>query len=764
MQRKVPSAIENITLNRATFTDVPVADLTFVNFFYGNNGAGKSSIAHAIEEDDGVVWADGKSADDYDVLVYNQDFINENFVNYGDLKGVFIFGEEDIEAKKRIAELTEEKKKKSDAKVAAGENYKQKTAGVDAALTQFQDACFSKTADIRKRFEKCMDGKKQKKNFAEAVLGEKTPKEHDLSELERLYGVAFDDTARAYAEFKKAGATTYGSLPGKELLDKVIVSSSDTPFARFLKALGSTASDWVRDGHTHFSGSAGGKCPYCQQKLPADFENEIAATFDAQYQQDIRDLGQFQSTYGRETADIVRLLQTNTADAMPSLDLKAYQERLSLLESKFEVNRQRIAEKVKEPSKTVSLEDTDTLLLEIGAMIDDINKLIKANNDVVAAKKSSKEKCKTEIMQYLAFMLADEVTSYKDEVARLKTEIDDVTERGKKLKKEIGELTTQISELNKHNANTEAAIDSINKILRDSGFQGFSIRAKDGVENVYEIVRENGTVAENLSEGERNFIAFLYFYHRVRGSMNSEELKEKIVVIDDPVSSMDSTALFIVSAIVREMINVCRNNTEYLNPQVPGDYIKQLFILTHNVYFHREVTYQQVGYYNCTSFYMIRKNDNVSTVKLCKRQNKEIPSEEENYNPVQNSYAALWDELRDLHSTIPALNVMRRILEYYFLQLCGYEGSDLRSIVLEKKENREKFIKQVEGEKPDMTDYQLASSLLAYINNPNGISDGLNYVEDCEDAEAYKRVFQMIFDALGQSQHYKMMTGQRSKS
>ena len=764
MQRKVPSAIENITLNRATFTDVPVADLTFVNFFYGNNGAGKSSIAHAIEEDDGVVWADGKSADDYDVLVYNQDFINENFVNYGDLKGVFIFGEEDIEAKKRIAELTEEKKKKSDAKVAAGEDYKQKTAGVDAALTQFQDACFSKTADIRKRFEKCMDGKKQKRNFAEAVLGEKTPKEHDLPELERLYGVAFDDTARAYAEFKKAGATTYGSLPGKEMLDKVIVSSSDTPFARFLKALGSTASDWVRDGHTHFSGSAGGKCPYCQQKLPANFENELAATFDAQYQQDIRDLGQFQSTYGRETADIVRVLQTNTTDAMPSLDLRAYQEKLSLLESKFEVNRQRIAEKVKEPSKTVSLEDTDTLLLEIGAMIDDINKLIKANNDVVAAKKSSKEKCKTEIMQYLAFMLADEVTSYKDEVAQLEKEIKEITERGTLLRKEISELTREISELNKHNANTEAAIDSINKILQDSGFQGFSIRAKDGVENVYEIVRENGTVAENLSEGERNFIAFLYFYHRVRGSMNSEELKEKIVVIDDPVSSMDSTALFIVSAIVREMINVCRNNTEYLNPQVPGDYIKQLFILTHNVYFHREVTYQQVGYYNCTSFYMIRKNDNVSTVKLCKRQNKEIPSEEENYNPVQNSYAALWDELRDLHSTIPALNVMRRILEYYFLQLCGYEGSDLRSIVLEKKENRKKFIKQVEGEKPDMTDYQLASSLLAYINNPNGISDGLNYVEDCEDAEAYKRVFQMIFDALGQSQHYKMMTGQRTKS
>jgi len=759
MNGKIPSAITGIKLNRATFSDVPINGLTFINFFYGNNGAGKSSIAHAIEEGDGITWADGKTAADFDVLVYNQDYINRNFINYGDLRGVFIFGEEDIEAKKRIEQLTEERKRKSDERTAALDEHGKKKSGLDTALAEFQDKCFSSTAEIRKRFDKAMEGKKQKKGFADAILAETKPTEHHLPDLERLYDVAFDESARAYTEFKKAAATTYGSLPGKDLLDKVIISSSETPFAKFIKALGATASDWVRDGHTHYAGAAGGKCPYCQQKLPATFETDIAACFDAQYQQDIRDLGQFQSTYTRETAEIVRVLRSNMADVMQSIDLKAYQEKLALLESNFEINRQRIAEKVKEPSKTISLEDTDTLLLEIGAMIDEINKLIKANNDVVAEKRSSKNKCKLEIMQYLAFLLAGEVKNYQDEIARLNKEIADITARGQQLRKDLNALNAEISELNKHNANTEAAIDSINKILRDSGFQGFSLHAKDGVENVYEVIREDGSVAENLSEGERNFIAFLYFYHQVRGSMTSEELKEKIVVIDDPVSSMDSTALFLVSAIVREMINVCRNNTEYLNPKVPGDYIKQLFILTHNVYFHREVTYQQVGYYNCTSFYMIRKNDNISTIKHCTRQSKETPSEDENYNPVQNSYAALWDELRDLQSTIPALNVMRRILEYYFLQLCGYEGSDLRELVLENEENRKKFIKQVEGQKPDMTDYQLASSLLAYINNPNGISDGLNYVEDCDDVDAYKRVFKMIFEVLQQSQHYQMMTG-----
>ena len=66
------------------------------------------------------------------MLVYNQDFINDNFVNYGDLKGVFIFGEEDIEAKKKIAELTNQKKQKMDARQTALDEYKRSRICTDA--------------------------------------------------------------------------------------------------------------------------------------------------------------------------------------------------------------------------------------------------------------------------------------------------------------------------------------------------------------------------------------------------------------------------------------------------------------------------------------------------------------------------------------------------------------------------------------------------------------------------------------------------------
>ena len=100
--------------------------------------------------------------------------------------------------------------------------------------------------------------------------------------------------------------------------------------------------------------------------------------------------------------------------------------------------------------------------------------------------------------------------------------------------------------------------------------------------DAYKVVRGDKKVAVRLSDGERHFLSFLYFYNRVKGCDENGVLKDKIVVIDDPVSSLDGNALFIISSLVREMIEVCYNNTDYRGQTVKGDYIKQLFILTHN--------------------------------------------------------------------------------------------------------------------------------------------------------------------------------------
>ena len=54
------------------------------------------------------------------------------------------------------------------------------------------------------------------------------------------------------------------------------------------------------------------------------------------------------------------------------------------------------------------------------------------------------------------------------------------------------------------------------------------------------------------------------------------------------------------------------------------------------------------------------------------------PTQMRNVNPVKSSYAALWEEYHECQKPITLMNVTRKILEYYFLQLCGYDGAELR--------------------------------------------------------------------------------------
>ena len=292
-------------------------------------------------------------------------------------------------------------------------------------------------------------------------------------------------------------------------------------------------------------------------------------------------------------------------------------------------------------------------------------------------------------------------------------------------------------------------------MLRDSGMQGFHLEPHEKTPNVYKVVRDDGSVAENLSEGEKNFIALLYFYYLVQGSTSPDaDPREKIVVIDDPVSSMDSNSLFIVSTLVRNMIEVCRNNADNREPVAEGNYIKQLFILTHNAFFHREVTYNYVRKYEYVSFYLIRKRNNCSSVKLFREVDPKCPTQMRNVNPVKSSYAALWEEYHECQKPITLMNITRKILEYYFLQLYGYDGAELRKAIL--VDGRPSFVDEFGNEDKDQFD--LAQSMLAYISPERiGFNDGLHYVEESADPDVCKAIFKKIFEIMKQGQHYKMM-------
>ncbi|GAA8634764.1 hypothetical protein oki200_11660 [Helicobacter pylori] len=278
-------------------------------------------------------------------------------------------------------------------------------------------------------------------------------------------------------------------------------------------------------------------------------------------------------------------------------------------------------------------------------------------------------------------------------------------------------------------------VNEINALLKGYGFTNFSLACTED-EKSYRIQREYGQlVGETLSEGEVTFITFLYYYHLTKGSLKENDIsKNKVLVIDDPISSLDSNILFIVSVLVKELMKEAMK--EKTN-------IKQVIILTHNTYFYKEITleydlkrYHQGKY----SFWIIRKDNNVSKIEKFEK------------NPVKNSYELLWQEVRlakekqakeNNISWVSLQNVMRRIIEYYFRILGGFKDNYSLSEYFENIEEKRVY-----------------NSFISWFNDgSHGISDDLFVQSQDTSIETYLKVFENIFKKTGHEAHYTMMMG-----
>ena len=756
MQDKMRSLITNIKLDAATFHGETV-EPTYINFFFGKNGAGKTTVASAFEDPSCLEWQSGINPTDYTILVYNQEFINRNLANYGDLKGVFTLSKENAETRKQIDDKTEERKTVIADGRQAAEDRDKKNGELKPLRDSFETTCWEDTEDIRRSFDQTQTGKKKKLQFTDEVLsGKHKPIEHKKEDIQKLYDIAYDPKARKYPSFKtSAELEGVYDLTGEHFLAEEVTSRSETQFAQFMKALNAT--EWVKQGHADYvAGHDEGKCPFCQRKLPDTFEKDIAEAFDEGYQKALDALETFEIEYARKMAALLELLKNNLTDVFPKAKTDEYEKLVAQLETVITENEQLIAKKRTSPGEPVALKDTDAILSDIDTAIAGINKLIQENNDIVATKPDKQLECFNMVWEEIAFILKEKVAAYIKSKGDIEAEVKRLDGQVKALQGKYKTLTSEINTLNASVINTAATVDSINAHLKDSGFEGFRLREKEGVKGTYEVIREDGKVAENLSEGERNFIAFLYFYHLVRGSQTETDSgKDKIVVIDDPVSSMDSSALFIVSALVREMLGVCSNNVRLEDHEYKGKYIQQIFILTHNAFFHREITYNQVSHYRYVSFFKVNKKNNISTVEKCVIEATKVSEKDRNFNPVQNSYAALWREYETLDAPIPLMNVIRRILEYYFLQLCGFESTVLSTTVLDAI--KKQIMDEAAGGVPDYTKYHLAQAMLSYINRSDAFNDGLHFVDESIDCEQYRDVFYSIFDVMNQGQHFRHM-------
>ena len=132
-----------------------------------------------------------------------------------------------------------------------------------------------------------------------------------------------------------------------------------------------------------------------------------------------------------------------------------------------------------------------------------------------------------------------------------------------------------IKEKERLGQNEEEGARKVNAILKNYfGHRFIELRAvkKDNEEGIYFDVFRGEQKAYNLSEGERNLVAFSYFVAKLE---DVETVAEKpIIWIDDPISSLDANHVFFIFSLIDQQI-------------VAKHQWAQLFISTHNLDFLR---------------------------------------------------------------------------------------------------------------------------------------------------------------------------------
>lgn len=466
-------------------------------------------------------------------------------------------------------------------------------------------------------------------------------------------------------------------------------------------------------------------CPFCQQKIEHQFIEKLNEYFNEEYDKNIKKISELKIFYNKYTtlyiSELSALIELNNE----FIDNDSLKHNLNKVKEIFKDNLYNIQQKERYPSNKYELKSHIPIINAIDTVIKAANDNIDKANDLKRDNVKQKKILINDIWIYFIKVLVNaSLTSYTNSEKNLRTAITNLTQQINKLKTEIGKLNEEIFELEKSKTNIKEVIVAINKTLNSFGFTNFKLIETDAFN--YSIVRENGEpVRKTLSEGEKTFIAFLYFYHLIKGSFYETGTNtDRIIVIDDPVSSLDNNVLFIVTSLIKEIRNSILNNTNY----------KQLFLFTHNVYFFKQVTYRRKNDKRAmgkTSFWIIRKD-------------KYTNIERKEENPISTSYQLLWNEVKRAYegkyeNKISLCNVLRRILENY-LQILG--GIDEEAITSEFNGNDKVIC------------YSLFSWVHAGSHNSN--NDEFYDISDVELAN-YLDIFKLIFVKMGHEAHYNMM-------
>lgn len=352
---------------------------------------------------------------------------------------------------------------------------------------------------------------------------------------------------------------------------------------------------WVKLGQPLHTGKD--ICQFCGQALPQDLLGHLAGHFSAEYDELMSELDALDKNVQAAEGQTIALPHKGDVYSEIAPRLVAEQQQIDVLierrKKAIATLRKAIQDKRTKAFSSIGCPSIDDPTSQIAAAVEATNRIIGEHNTRTTEFERNRQEAFTKLeSHYAASYVRDQHYNEKlKAIADLGVLIAGQQSKVEQLGIDIRTLEQELSEAAK-------GAERISELLA-AYFGKDDLRVVVSADKRFQIHRA-GVVAKNLSEGEKTAIAFAHFITSVQDGRTP--VADTIVVIDDPISSLDANHLFNTYALIKTQLSGCR----------------QLIISTHSFEFYNlirewvfdeENTKKPMNEWKTWGVYLVRRTD-----------------------------------------------------------------------------------------------------------------------------------------------------------
>jgi len=411
-------------------------------------------------------------------------------------------------------------------------------------------------------------------------------------------------------------------------------------------------SKWVETGVSLHKNHSSSQCEFCGQDIPMGRLHALAEFFNEEDKKFKDELDAISS----KVESLINLLNSlrlpEKSNIFPDLQIdfekskKNFLENSSSLVKSLKCIKDEIDNKKFHTNESMQLNE----IIDLQSFIDSADNLesyIRIHNDKVINFIQEKNVAAQKLKNHLLSEIYDDINKMQQEIGELSESIQILENGDPNNPQDIGidALSGRISENKQKISKSGIACDELNQKL--SAFLGRDELSFETCDNGY-LLKRNGVLADNLSEGEKTAVAFVYFTIHLKDQDFNPETD--IVVVDDPISSLDSSSLFLAFSFLKNSVKGCN----------------QVFVFTHNHDFLRLIIgWLKYEKENHTSYYMVNnyydKTKRIAKLEALDQLLLEFSSE------YQYLFKLLYNYSSDgtIESAYKYPNLARKVLDHF---------------------------------------------------------------------------------------------------